>query len=638
MYNKKPIEPTSQQYKAIQDVIALHKSGQLELAEIQYKELLNLLPENTLLLNNLGIIASQKGNLEDAIKIIGESLFISPNQPHMLNNLGNIFRRLKRFDEALLNYDRAIAFRSDYEDVYFNRGNLLKDLKRFDEALINYNHAIILQPNHVYAYLNLGNTLQDLKRFEEAVKSYEQVVKLNSEMDFALGSLLYTRMYICIWDDFEYLTSELIKRIQDNKKASIPFAMLVLNDEPEIHRKVSEIYAKEKYPSNILTKISQYPKHDKIHLAYFSADFKNHPVALLTAGLYEFHNRDKFEIHAFSLSSDTNDEVNLRIKAGFDHYHNVHAMYDGDIVKLARDLEIDIAVDLGGYTQHTRAGIFAKHCAPIQVNYLGYPGTMSTPYIDYIIADKILIPKESQKYYSEKIAYLPNSYQANDDKRKISDRIFTKEELGLPEKGFVYCCFNNNYKITPQTFDSWMRILKSVDNSVLWLFEDNVIAAQNLKKEAEKRGVNSNRLIFAKRMSTEDHLARHKLADLFLDTLPYNAHTTCSDALWAGLPVLTLIGQSFASRVAASLLNAVNLPGLITNTKEEYENLTIELATNPEKLKSIKEKLQKNRLTTPLFNTKIFTKHIESAYEAMYNRYQNDLLPDNIEVNENNYN
>jgi predicted O-linked N-acetylglucosamine transferase (SPINDLY family) len=324
--------------------------------------------------------------------------------------------------------------------------------------------------------------------------------------------------------------------------------------------------------------------------------------------------------------------MHKRISSAFNQFIDVGFKSDQDIALMSRKIGIDIAVDLAGFTGLARTGIFSYRAAPIQVNYLGYPGTMAAKYIDYIIADQTLIPLESQKYYSEKILYLPNSYQVNDRRRIVAEKVFTREELGLPKEGFIFCCFNNNHKITPNTFNGWVRILKAVEGSVLWLLEDNPIAMLNLHKEAQIRGINSNRLIFAKRLNVAEHLARHRMADLFIDTLPYNAHTTASDALWAGLPVLTCMGESFASRVAASLLNAIELPELITRTQEQYEATAIELATTPEKLKSIKEKLERNKLTTALFDTPRFTKNIEAAYKQIYERYQADLSPSNIYV------
>jgi predicted O-linked N-acetylglucosamine transferase (SPINDLY family) len=324
----------------------------------------------------------------------------------------------------------------------------------------------------------------------------------------------------------------------------------------------------------------------------------------------------------------------VRLKGSFDQFIDVKDRSDADVAELLHTLEIDIAVDLMGYTENSRTAILAHRPSPIQVNYLGYPGTMGADYIDYLISDRTLIPALYQKNYAEKIVYLPDSYMPSDNsKRLISNRVFDRAEFGLPQTGFVFCCFNNTYKLNPLIFDSWMRILKRVNGSVLWLSGTNLTAAANLRKEASARGVNLNRLVFAKRLpSSAEHLARHRLADLFLDTLPYNAHSTASDALWMGLPVLTQIGETFAGRVAASLLTAIRLPELITSTPQAYENLAIELATNPEKLASIKRKLANNRLTTPLFDTQTFTRHIEAAYTAMYERYQTDLPPDHIRV------
>jgi predicted O-linked N-acetylglucosamine transferase (SPINDLY family) len=372
--------------------------------------------------------------------------------------------------------------------------------------------------------------------------------------------------------------------------------------------------------------------NNKIRIGYFSADFRVHPVSTLIAELFELHDKTKFEIIAFSFGEDDKSSMRLRISKSFDQFIDVSNLSDFDIAKLSRDMKVDIAIDLGGYTADSRTGIFSYRAAPIQVHYIGYLGTMGADYIDYIIADKTLIPDASQPYYSEKVVYLPNSYQANDRKRLISDKQFTKQELGLPENSFVFCCFNNNYKILPATFSSWMRILKEVEGSVLFLYAENNWAKDNLQKEAEIRGVNSSKLIFGMNIPYADYLSRYQTCDLFLDTFPYNAGTTASDALWTGLPVLTLMGQSFASRVAASLLNAIGLPELITNTQEEYESLAIELAMNPSKLAAIKLRLANNRLTYPLFDTPLFTKNLEAAYIKMFEKYLAGFLPKHISI------
>ena len=439
-------------------------------------------------------------------------------------------------------------------------------------------------------------------------------------------------MQICSWLGLEDSIASLSKRVMASEKVALPFQLLSLTDDALIHKKSSETYIQSKHPSSsVLGEIPKLPRGKKIRIGYFSGDFKNHPVAYLIAELFEIHDISKFEIYAFSLVK-AYDAMSSRLQKAFDHFIDIDGMSDIEVAKLARDKSIDIAVDLSGFTTDSRTGIFSHGAAPIQVNYLGYPGTMGADYMDYIIADKTLIPIESQSYYSEKVVYLPNSYQVNDRKRLISDRLFTREELGLPEDGFVFCCFNNNYKILPSTFDSWMRILNAVDGSVLWLFQAHPRVVDNLKKEAGKQGVAPQRIVFASRMPLPEHLARYRHANLFLDTLPYNAHTTASDALWTGLPVLTLQGQSFAGRVAASLLNAVDMPELITNTQKEYESLAIELALKPAKLASIKQKLSNNRLTTSLFDTPLFAKHLEATYLKMVERYDLDLRPDHITI------
>jgi predicted O-linked N-acetylglucosamine transferase (SPINDLY family) len=372
------------------------------------------------------------------------------------------------------------------------------------------------------------------------------------------------------------------------------------------------------------------PRHDRIRIGYFSANYYNHAVAYLIAELFERHDRSRFEILGFSFGPDAKDEMSQRVSVAMDRFLDVRSLSDRSVAQLSREHEVDIAVDLMGFTKDNRFGIFAERAAPIQVNYLGYPGTTGADCMDYLIADRTLIPESSRQHYSEKIVYLPDSYQVNDSKRLISEKTSSRAEEGLPEQGFVFCCFNNNYKIVPGTFDRWMRILGQVEGSVLWLLEDNPWAGGNLRKEATRRGISPERLVFARRLPLAEHLARHRLADLFLDTLPYNAHTTASDALRAGLPVLTCLGEAFASRVAATLLRAVDLPELITTSEAEYEALAVEIALNSERCHAIRERLRQNLPTAPLFNTRSYTNHLEAAYGAMYERYQTGLPPEHL--------
>ena len=563
------------------------------------------------------------------------ALAIKPDYAEVHNNLGVTFQKLGQIDAAIRCYNKALAIKPDYADGHNNLGLILMELGQLDAAIRCYNKALAINPDFAEAYYNHGIALFGLKRLDEALASYDHAITLKPEVNFLLGNLLHTKMHLCIWDDLPNRLKELTKKINNGEKVINPFSLLGLIDDPELQRKVSEIHINERYQKNHdLPEIGLYPKHKKIRIGYFSTDFiEHHPVSTLTAELYEVHDRNQFEIHAFSYGPDTNDKMNLRIKAGVDHFHNVRTMSHKDIAMLARSLEIDIAVDLGGFTRDARTGIFAMQAAPIQVNYLGYSGTMAADYIDYLIADHTLIPEEKQHHYSEKITYLPNSFMVNDTKNKLSNRLFTRTEAGLPTNGFVFCCFNNHYKITPSTFIRWMKILSKVDGSVLWLPKGNSSTVKNLKKEAKKNSVDENRIIFASRLTLrEDHLNRIQLADLFIDTLPYNAHATTSDALQVGLPVLTCIGNSFTSRVAASLINSVNLPELITNTQEQYESLAIELATHPEKLKTIKKKLNNNLPESPLYDTPLYTQHLESAYSMMYDRYQRGLDPDHIYV------
>jgi len=612
--------------------VTLNELKRYDEALIYYDKALDLNPDYAEGWYNKGVTLNELKRYDEAIAHYDKALELNPDYAEGWHNKGVTLNELKRYDEALDHYDKALSLNPGYAEGWSNIGNILNELKRYDEALIYYDKALGLKPDYVEGWYNKGVTLNELKRYDEAITHYAKALSLKPNIDWVYGDLVAIKMKICDWLDLDYSLEYLSKRILANEKVANPFLMLVLNANIFLHKKTSENYIKSRYLSNpILGPINKRPLNEKVRIGYFSADFRRHPVAFLIAELFELHDKSQFEIYAFSLVKDMG-EMRDRLNKAFDHFIDVQGMSDAEIANLSRDLGIEIAVDLTGFTQHSRTGIFAHRAAPIQVNYLGYPGTLGADYMDYIIADRTLISPELQPYYTEKVVYLPNSYQVNDRKRIISERQFTRQELGLPEDGFVFCCFNNNFKILPATFASWMRILKAVEGSVLWLFRDNSSAAENLKKEAENHGISSDRLMFAERMLLSEHLARHRNADLFLDTFPYNAHTTSSDALWTGLPLLTLMGQSFASRVAASLLNAIDLPELITTNQEQYEALAIELATNPQKLAKIKLKLANNRLTTPLFDTPLFTKNLEAAYIQMYDRYQAGLEPDHISI------
>jgi predicted O-linked N-acetylglucosamine transferase (SPINDLY family) len=523
---------------------------------------------NSLLQNAIDNI--KRNNLVEAKVLLLKILDTEPSNFDALNIIGVITGKENNHIEAINFFRKAQKIRPDNNLVNFNLAKAFSESGNDLEAIKYYKIAIRLDKNHLGSWLNFGKSLCQLKRHDEALPNYDQAIKLKPDYEYLFGTLLLLKNSICHWRDFEANVKSLILKIKENKKCSLNFPVLIFSDSLLIQRKNCEVFINDKHPLNLsLGLISKYQRKNKIRIGYYSADFHNHATSYLMAELFERHDKTKFELIAFSFGPDEKDEMRHRISNAFNQFIDVRFKSDRDIALMSREMGIDIAVDLKGFTENARTDIFSHRAAPIQVNYIGYPGTMAAEYIDYIIADQMIIPTESRKYYYEKVVYLPNSYQVNDRKRIIADKAFTREELGLPKKGFVFCCFNNNFKITPHTFDGWIRILKAVEGSVLWLLEDNSTARINLLKEAKKRGLNPIRLVFAKRTKLPEHLARHCAADLFIDTLPYTAHTTTSDALWAGLPVLTCVGESFASRVAASLFNAIELPELIATTLEQ---------------------------------------------------------------------
>jgi len=603
--------------------IALTELGRLDAALDSYQSALKIKPDYAEAHNNRGVALQAFGRLDEALESYERALKINADYAEASNNRGLALRVRGRFDQALASYERALRVKPDYAEAHNNRGVALQALQCFDEARVSYERALAIKPKLAEAWYGHGNAVSELGRFEEALESYDHALKLEPDQKWLGGTWLLTKMQLCDWRDLDSQIATLDAAIRQGRRYSVPFPVIALRDSLSLQRRAAEIWANEGYREiSLPPRIGNRSRHERIRLGYYSADFHNHATAHLIAGLFERHDRAGFELTAFSFGPEIRDDMRARLSAAFDRFLDVRTSSDHDIARLSRELEIDIAVDLKGFTQHERHGIFSHRAAPIQLNYLGCPGTMGAPYLDYLIADRILIPEQSRPHYTEKVVYLPNSYQVNDRHRVIAERQFSRAELGLPAAGFVFCCFNNSYKIMPETFDGWMRILSQVEGSVLWLLEDNPTAARNLRREAQARGVSGARLIFAPRMSPPEHLARHRAADLFLDTLPCNAHTTASDALWAGLPVLTRPGESFAARVAASLLNAIGLPELVTTTQEHYEVLAIELATNAAHLAELREKLSRNRLTTPLFDTETFARHLEDAYSQMFERHQ----------------
>jgi protein O-GlcNAc transferase len=598
-----------------------------------YCHAIALKPDYAEAYNNRGVALQQLQRLEEAATSYECAIALRPDYAEANYNIGNVFAELKRLDAALNSYNRAILLKPSYTEAYISRGNLLQNFDYLHEALANYSAAIELNSNCAEIYVYRGNTLKKINCFIEAITSYERAIELQPDYDFLLGMLIHMRSQIFDFDGYHQIADQIKAKLENKEKVSQPFPVLALFDEPVLQKSAAEIWLQDSHPHpSPLGAIPHYQRQGKIRLAYYSADFHNHATAHLMAQLFECHDQERFELFAFSFGPDSSDPMRQRLVAAFDHFIDVRFESDQAVAQRSRDLGIDIAVDLKGYTQGQRVGIFAHRCAPVQVSYLGYPGTMGAPFMDYLIADKVVIPPESQEHYSEQVVYLPHSYQVNDNHRAIADTVWRKSDLGLPEEGFVYCCFNNSYKITPSTFASWMRILQAVPHSVLWLLGDNATAQRNLQQHAQAAGIDSSRLVFAPRMPLAEHLARHRAADLFLDTLPCNAHTTASDALWAGLPVLTQQGQAFAGRVAASLLHAVGLPELIVHTTQEYEELAIALARDPQRLSHIKAKLVAQRETAPLFNTQQLARHIEQAYAAMHERALAGLAAQGFEV------
>lgn len=556
---------------------------------------------------------------EEALESFTHAAGCNPAWAAAHDGLGSALHDLGRDEEAVASHGRAIALRPDLAAAWYNRGNAHAALNRMEAALADYGKAVTLNPDHAGAWCAQGLALAALRRHREALGSYRTALRLDPAMPWLLGEMALSCRAICDWTDDAHALAALERCLRAGEPAATPFAATALLDLPGLQRTAAEHFARQFAPS-LPPSVPRPPPHRKIRLAYVSADFRDHAMMHLLAGLFEAHDRSRFELCAISLGTESKGAYAQRVAAAFDHVIAAQAMADGEVVALARARGIDIAIDLMGYTAHHRAGLFHRRLAPVQVNWLGYPGTTGAACIDYIIADSTLIPPSAEAAYSERITFLPDTYQPNDRLRAIEACAPGRAGHGLPEDAFVFCCFSNVYKVTPEVFAGWMRILRRVPRGVLWLLPDDADAAANLRDAAAACGVAPGRLVFADRLAQAQHLARHRLADLFLDTHPYNAHTTASDALGAGLPVLTRLGLSFAARVAASLLRAVGLPELVAATQQEYEALAVTLTEDPGRLGALRERLHANRLATALFDTARFTRHLEAALETMHER------------------
>ena len=651
----------------LQEAIDLHQKGDIQSANKAYQAILQDKPNDFNGTHLLGLTYHQLGENQKAIELILQAISINSRYAPAYFNLGSIFQTQHEWDKALENYDQAIAIDPNYLDallrksqilinlnrfldalktfdrlvtlqpnnylVFYQRTEVLLKLKKINEALTDYQKSIELNPNFIEGHFSLANALFDIGKFDQALHYYQRAICIDPDYDYLYGFYIQVKMKMCQWED---ISDELLlfeKNLSESRWITFPFIALHLYDKPAIHQKIATSYIKKRY-SNKHVAINPFAlqKKKKIRVGYFSADFRIHPTSQLIVEILRCHDRTQFEVYGFSFGPENNDLTKQYITTIFDKFIDVSSMSDDEIVRLSKNFEIDIAVDLNGHTQYARTEVFLTRCAPVQINYLAYPSTIGSSHMDYIMADRVVIHEGNQEFFSEKKIYLSNCYVTHDSKNKVLENIYSRSDFDLPNNAFIFCCFNGSFKILPKTFDMWMRILKSVEGSILWLYRDNSFAVDNLLKEARFRGVNPNRLIFAERMDLDQHLPRYRLADLFLDTFPYNAHTTANDSLWAGLPVLTLMGQSFASRVASSLLQAIELPELICHTHAEYEAKAIELALNPQKLAYLKKKLANNQKTTPLFNGFQITRNIELAYTSVYQRYQKGLTPEDVFV------
>lgn len=564
---------------------------------------------------------------DEALASCDRAIALFPDSAQALSNRGIALKHLGRIEEALESYDKAVRLMPNSAEIHYNRGNALLGPKTLEHAIAAYDRAIALRPTYVDALANRGHALRDLNRCDEALDSYGRAVALKPDYQEALAQLAFQKARMCDWHGVPEISA-----IGTGTEAISPYALIVLDDDPARNLTRARTYVADKFGDSAPRSIPAPARSGPIRIGYFSTDFHDHAVMFQLARLFELHDRNRFSVHAFSYGAPQSSPMRTRLEGAFDVFHDVHGVGGKEIAALARREGIDIAIDLMGYTGLGLPGILAQRAAPVQISYIGYPGTMGAPFVDYLIADETLIPDAQRQHYAEKIIYLPETYQANDDTRPISDRTMSRAELGLPETGFVYCCFNNNFKIGPAEFDIWMRLLAQVEGSVLWLLQSNIWMEGNLRREAAARGIDPARLVFAPYMTHADHLARLRHADLFLDCFTCNAHATASDALWAGVPVLTVPGRAFAARAGASVVRAIGLPELAAATREEYERLARELATDPGRLADLKRIIAANRTSTALFDSERFTRHIESAFELAYDRHRNGLEPDHIHV------
>ena len=608
----------------------LQKNGELKKAKKILEKILKLKPSHFDSVFLLSVINYQLALFLDALRYNDLALELKSNFFQNYNNRAIILKKLKNFSEALISIDKAISLNPNFAEFYNNKANILKELKNFSEALISIDKAISLNPNFAEFYNNKAIMLQDQSLHVDAILNFQKAINIDPNIPFIKGRLLFSKMYICDWDNLTPLYKKVLEEVKDGKESADPFGYQAICDDELSLKSCAEIYSKKYYPETKTELDFHRVPRKKINIGYLSGEFREFATSMLMTEVWEIHDKNIFNFYAFDNGYDDKSDRRNRIVKSFNEFIEINNLSDFEVFNLIRKKKIDILISLNGFNNSNRQSLFAKRPAPIQINYLGFPGTLGSKYFDYIVADKIVIPESSKNNYSEKVLYLPNCYQPSDTKRFLPDFNFKREQFNLPKNSFVFACFNNHYKINPSIFNSWMKILKDVEGSVLWLIETSEVACNNLKKQAIKNGVDSSRLVFAKRMKLDEHLSRHNLADLFIDTSPYNAHTTANDSLWSGLPVLTFVGKTFPGRVSASLLQALGMPELIALNQEDYEKKAIELGNNIKKVEELKLKLKENKSTQPLFNINLYSRNLEKLFLKSYNNYILGLPVDHL--------
>ena len=615
----------------LNDGNAYNDLGDLASALACYGRSIAIDPNNQDAWNNRGILNLQQRHFEDAYVDFKAALACQPNNPDTLNNLGALYKERRHFEQAVECFHQSMAINPGNPNVYNNLGNLYLETHDYEAAGSAFKHGLSLDQSNPDLHYNLGNLYAELKQYGLALQAYQQAYQTNPSIHWLAGRRLSTRTRLCQWDGFESDRDWILESIKAGKPVCLPFDVMCLSDSCVILQRCAEIYSRETLPP--LKASPQSAEHGgRLRIGYLSCDFRDHAVSYLISGVLAAHDHLNFEISCFDIGGNDNSPTRQRLIDGVEHFYEVSTLSDEAVAAFITSRSIDILVDLTGHTRGARTAILALRPAPIQVNYLGYPGTMGMQgLMDYIIADRTLIKTNTEQAYSEKIIYLPDCFQANDAGRRISD-IQSRAFYGLPEQGFVFACFAHASKVNPQLFDIWLSILSRVPKSVLWLYSEHAEQEKRLQNYAVNRGVAADRLFFVGVAAYADHLARYGVVDLVLDTFPFNGGTTSSDALWAGAPVLTLCGDVFSSRMSTSLLMAVGLPELVCDSLQVYEEQAVALATNPEMLVAMKEKLFTKRTESALFDTQRFTKNLELAYKTIWERYQTDLPIDHVYV------